>query len=500
MPDQPHSVDPAAQPALRRSLGVLDGIAIAASSTAATTSIGIGLGVTAGVVGLHLPAIMLLAFLPVLGIAGAYSRLNRVEPNAGNGYVWVGRSLTPWLGFMVGWVNIVAVVAFLAYTTAVTGSALLQLAGDAGLHRVGTLALDPGSTAQTTAVGILVLVAVTLTAVTGIRAAARLQAGLLVFEYVVLLGFCGYGIVTGPHDFSLSWFDPFAIPSATALAQGMLLSVFCYWGFESAFSINEEVRDPRDASRAGITTLFTMLALFLLGSIAFQRVLSEEELVGHGAEGLAFFGERLASQPWAALPLVALMFSAVASLQAGVIPTARAMFAMSRDRTLGPVWSKVSPRYGTPAAGTLLIGALAAVVAALALIIPRLADMIMATVSAVGIVVALSYALTAVAAAVRFRSLLREDWRQGVRAVVLPALSAATLLGLGGYLGWSFYTSADHFEVSADNGWFLLFTPLAMIASGFVAAAWAKWVRRSPYFRTGKGTDADAPSLLVPSP
>ncbi|MDT9695753.1 APC family permease [Streptomyces sp. P17] len=497
MTDTPPAVDP---PALRKSLGVLDGVAIAASSTAATTSIGIGLGVTAGVVGLHLPAIMLLAFLPVLGIAGAYARLNRVEPNAGNGYVWVGRSLTPWLGFMVGWVSIVAVVAFLAYTTAVTGSAVIQLAGDAGLRRLGGLSLDPGSTAQTTAVGIVVLAAVTVTAVTGVRKAARLQGWLLVFEYAVLLGFCGYGIVTGPHAFSLSWFDPFAIPSATALAQGMLLSVFCYWGFEAAFTVNEEVRDPRDASRAGFTTLFTMLALFLLGSVAFQRVLSEDELAGHGAEGLAFFGDRLASQPLAALPLVALMFSAVASLQAGVIPAARGMFAMSRDRTLGPVWSKVSPRYGTPAAGTLLIGALAAAVATLALVIPRLADMIMATVTAVGIIVALSYALTALAAAVRFRSLLREDWPQGIRAVVLPTLSALTLLGLGGYLGWSFYTSADHFEVSADNGWFLLATPLAMIASGFLAAAWARYVRKSPYFRTGRGSDAEAPQLIPTAP
>ena len=497
MTDKPYGVDPPARPVLRRSLGVLDGIAIAASSTAATTSIGIGLGVTAGVVGLHLPAIMLLAFLPVLGIAGAYSRLNRVEPNAGNGYVWVGRSLTPWLGFMVGWVNIVATIAFLAYTTAVTGSALIQLAGDAGIHTVGGLALDPGSTAQTTLLGLVVLVAVTLTAVTGIRTAARLQTGLLVFEYVVLLGFCGYGIVTGPHAFSWSWFDPFALPSAQALAQGLLLSVFCYWGFEAAFSVSEEVRDPRDASRAGLITLVTMLVLFLLGSVAFQRVLSEEELAGHGAQGLAYFGERLASQPLAALPLVALMFSAVASLQAGVIPTARGMFAMSRDRTLGPVWSRVSARYGTPAVGTVLIGALAAAVAALALVIPRLADMIMATVNAVGIVVALSYALTALAAAVRFRGLLREDWRQGVRAVVLPTLSAAALLGLGGYLGWSFYTSADHLELSPDNGWFLLLTPLAMIVSGCVAAAWAKWVRRSPYFRSGTGTDADAPRLLT---
>ncbi|MEV5789053.1 APC family permease [Streptomyces sp. NPDC052192] len=494
MTQKPYGVDP---PSLRRTLGVADGVAIAASSTAATTSIGIGLGVTAGVVGLHLPAIMLLAFLPILGIAGAYSRLNKVEPNAGNGYVWVGRSLSPWLGFLVGWVSIVATVAFLAYTTAVTGSAMIQLAGEAGVHEVAGLTLDPGSTAQTTAVGILVLVAVTLTAVTGVKTAARLQSGLLVFEYVVLLGFCGYGIVTGPHPFSLSWFDPFQIPSTTALAQGLLLSVFCYWGFEAAFTVNEEVRDPRDASRAGTITLVTMLGLFLLGSVAFQRVLSEDELAGHGAEGLAFLGNRLADQPLAALPLVALMFSAVASLQAGVIPTARGMFAMSRDRTLGPVWSRVSTRYGTPATGTLLIGALAVGVAGLALVIPRLADMIMATVNAVGIVVALSYALTALAAAVRFRGLLREDWRVGVRAVVFPALSACALLGLGGYLAWSFYTSTDHFEVSADNGWFLLLTPTVMVVSGFAAAAWAKWVRKSPYFTTGRGTDADAPQLLA---
>ncbi|MEW2167758.1 APC family permease [Streptomyces sp. NPDC007084] len=492
MTEKPYGVDP---PSLRRPLGVVDGVAIAASSTAATTSIGIGLGVTAGVVGLHLPAIMLLAFLPFLGIAGAFSRLNRVEPNAGNGYVWVGRSLSPWLGFLVGWVSIVATVAFLAYTTAVTGSAMIQLAGEAGLHRVAGLALDPGSTAQTTVVGIGVLVAVTLTAVTGVRTAARLQSGLLVFEYVVLLGFCGYGIVTGPHPFSLSWFDPFAIPSATALAQGLLLSVFCYWGFEAAFTVNEEVRDPRDASRAGTITLVTMLGLFLFGSVAFQRVLSEEELAGHGAQGLAFLGNRLADQPLAALPLVALMFSAVASPQAGVIPTARGMFAMSRDRTLGPVWSRVSTRYGTPATGTLLIGAPAVAVAGLALVIPRLADMIMATVNAVGIVVALSYGLIALAAAARFRGLLREDWRVGVRAVVLPALSACALLGLGGCLAWSFYSSADHFEVSADNGWFLLLAPAVMIVSGFGAAAWAKWVRKSAYFTTGRGTDADAPHV-----
>ncbi|MGX1881943.1 APC family permease [Streptomyces sp. NPDC055287] len=485
----PYGSDPPAPGTLTRTLGVMDGFAIAASSTAATTSIGIGLGVTAGVVGLHLPIIMLLAFLPVLGIASAYTRLNRSEPNMGSGYVWVGRSLSPWLGFLVGWIGLVATVVFLSYTTAVTGSALLQLVRETGIRGVAGLTLDPDSTAQSTALGILVLIAVTFTAVTGLRAAAKLQKYLLVFEYAVLLAFCGYGLVVGPHPFSLDWLNPFTIPSGQALAQGLLLSVFCYWGFESSFSVNEEVRDPQDASRAGLITLFTMLGLFLLGSFAFQRVLSQDELAGNGAQGLTFFGDRLADQPLAALPLIALTFSAVASLQAGVIPTVRGMFAMSRDRTMGPLWSRISPRYGTPAAGTVAIGCVAAAVAFLSLVLPKIGDLILASVNAIGVVVSLYYALTALAAAARFRST--------PRVVVVPVLSAAVLLALGGYLCWTFYTSADHFEISPDNGWFMLACPAVMLLSGVVAAAWAKWVRKSPYFVTGRGTDPDAVPLTV---
>ncbi|MFF1872269.1 APC family permease [Kitasatospora herbaricolor] len=488
-----------ARPGLRKSLGVVDGVVIAASSIAATSSVGIGLGLTAGVVGLHLPAVTLLAFLPVLGIASGYARLNRVEPNAGNAYTWVGGILNPWLGFLTGWVNLVGGIVFMAYTTTVTGSALLQLLGEAGLHGLAGLTLDPDSTAQTTLVGLLVLLAATLVAVRGVGLAARLQKYLLVFEYLVLLGFCGYGLFAGDQPFSLSWYDPFAIPSLSALAQGMVLMVFCYWGFETVFSVGEEVRDPRDASRAGMLALVSVLAVFLLAGTAFQRVLPMDELVDNGAQGLTWFGHRLAQQPLAALPLIALTFSAVASLQAAVIPAARGNFAMGRDRTLGPVWTRLHPRYGTPAAGTLLVAGIAAAVALLCLAVPTVTDLIGAAVNSIGIVVAFYYALTGTAAAVRFRHLLREAPAQALRAVVAPLVSAVVLLVLGGYLAWTFWSSADHFELSADNGWFQLLGPVLMIGTGLLAAAWARWVRRSPYFTTGRGTDADVADL-TPAP
>ncbi|HJD82336.1 APC family permease [Kitasatospora aureofaciens] len=467
---------------MHKSIGLLDGAAIAASSTAATSSIGIGLGLMAGVVGLHLPAIMLLAFLPVLAIAGGYGRLNAVEPDAGSSYRWVGRTLSPWLGFLTGWVNTVGTVVFMAYTTTVTGSAVIQLLDQAHLRSVAGLRLDPDSTVQCTLLGLVVLIAAALVAVRGLDLAARLQKALLVFEYAVLLGFCGYGLFAGDQPFSLQWFNPFDLPSFDAVAQGMVLAVFCYWGFESVFSVGEEVREPRDASRAGFLALVVMMLLFLLAGTAFQRVLPLDELADNGAHGLTYFGEKLAHQPLAALPLIALTLSAVASLQSSVIPTARGMYAMGRDGVLGGVWTRLHPRHATPAVGTLLITGIAVALALVSVVIPTVNDLISAAVNAIGVIVALYYALTAVASAVRFRHLLRTAPLEGLRAVVGPLLGAAVLLAVGGYLAWTFYDSTDHFELSADNGWFELTVVVLMIVTGLPSAAWARWRRRSPYF------------------
>jgi amino acid transporter len=482
--------------ALRRSLGVVDGVAIAASSTAATTSIAIGMGTIATIVGLQAPALLLLAFLPVLGIATAYARLNRSEPNCGNGYVWVGRALGPWPGFLTGWVTLVGSVIFCAYTSAIMGSVVLAFANKAGLHSLAGIALDPTSTGVTTAVGLVILLGLTALAVTGVRSATRFQFALLIFEYAVLLAFCGWALVTGDHAVSLSWFNPFEISSGTTFAQGMVLAVFFFWGWDAAFSVNEETKSPGDAARGGLIALFAMLGLFLFASVAFQREMSLAELVRNGPQALPYLGEKLAAEPWATLPLVALMFSAVASVQATLIPTARGLFAMSRDRTMGPVWTRIHPRYGTPAAGTVVVMGIAGVIALLAVAIPKLSDMLLAAVNAIGLIVALYYGLTALACAVRFRSARHEGAREALLAIGVPTVSGLILLGLGGYLGYSYLTMSDHFELSPDNGWFMFSLPAAIILAGLGMAAVAKYVRHSPYFTTGRGTDAE--SLTLP--
>ncbi|MFI0453810.1 amino acid permease [Actinomadura sp. 6N118] len=79
----------------------------------------------------------------------------------------------------------------------------------------------------------------------------------------------------------------------------------------------------------------------------------------------------------------------------------------SHDRTLGPVWSKVDARYGTPAAGTILIAVIAAGIALLSLSIPKLSEAILAAVNAIGLLVALYYGLAAITCAWRQRMVQR---------------------------------------------------------------------------------------------
>ncbi|MFE2323296.1 APC family permease [Streptomyces sp. NPDC059385] len=485
---------------LRRSLGIIDGMAIGASSSAATTSIALGMSSLAAAVGLQTPAVLLLAFLPVLGIATAYARLNRSEPNCGNGYTWVGTSLGPWPGFLVGWVTVVGTVVFLAYTSAICGSVVLQFANRAGWNDFGLLPLDPNSTTLCTVVGLVVLIGVTTLAATGIRGTARFQVTLLAFEYAVLLAFFAWALITGRQGFSWSWFNPFAISDGAGFAQGLVLAVFFFWGWDAAFSVTEETRQTGDAARAGFISLFAMLGLFLFASVALQRELSLAELIGNGPQMLPQIGARLADEPWASLPLLALALSAVASVQSAMIPTARALFAMGRDRTMGRVWTRVHPIHGTPAAGTVLIMVIAAGLAVLATAIPKLSDMLLAAVSSGGLLVSLYYGLTALACAIRFRSTLRAGFREALLSVVVPAASGTVLLGIGVYLSCSYLTMSDHFEAAPDNGWFMLSMPASILVAGLAAAAWAKYGRRSPYFTSGRGTDEASLRLPMDAP
>ena len=82
-------------------LGTFDTIVMAVAGSAPAYSIAATTAVLVASVGLAGPAALLYCAIPMLGIVLAFGRLGRIDVNAGASYSWVGRTVHPFLGFLV---------------------------------------------------------------------------------------------------------------------------------------------------------------------------------------------------------------------------------------------------------------------------------------------------------------------------------------------------------------------------------------------------------------
>ena len=80
-----------------------DAVIVGMASSGPTASIALTLAAIVGV-SIRRPVAILICGLPMFGIALAYRRLNRWQVDCGASYTWIGRAITPYLGFIVGWI------------------------------------------------------------------------------------------------------------------------------------------------------------------------------------------------------------------------------------------------------------------------------------------------------------------------------------------------------------------------------------------------------------
>jgi amino acid transporter len=158
-------------------LGFVSSVVIGVASTAPGYSLAAVLTLVVAAVGVQAPAVLILAFVPMLFIAASYYYMNRADPDCGTTFSWVTRAMGPWTGWIGGWAIIVADVIVMA-----------NLAQIAGLY--GFLLFDWQSAADSTFwvtfVGIIWIAVMTTICVIGIELSARTQVGLLGAEVITL--------------------------------------------------------------------------------------------------------------------------------------------------------------------------------------------------------------------------------------------------------------------------------------------------------------------------
>ncbi|MFN8630540.1 MAG: APC family permease [Chloroflexota bacterium] len=498
-------------------LGFVSNVVIGVASTAPAYSLAVSLGLIAAAVGIASPAVMWLSFLPMLAIAIGYYYLNRAEPDCGTSFTWVTSAMGPHLGWMSGWAIIAAdiiVMASLAEVAAQYTFGLFGIDVSPG-HELIPIAIG-GQTIDLAVMGLGIAFVAVLTWICyrGIELSARTQLILLVLELVALAIFAGVALVrvateapAGSMPFSLDWLNPLSIVDAdgafdsSALAAGVLVTLFIYWGWDSTATVNEESANPTEGpGRATVVSTVILVLTYVVVSIAVQSWAGVERLAAAGeSDVFSAIASEVLGTPLDKIVILAVLTSAAASTQTTILPTARTAFSMGARGALPKMWADVHPTFQTPTNATIWMGILSVVfyVALKAISANVYAD----AVAALGMMIAFYYGLSGFAAAIFYRRVLLRSAKNLLLIGVVPVLG-------GIVLAWAFVRSAidmaDPANSYSGETWFGMAIPLAITVITFglglvLMIAW--WVRSPAFFRLRPTTfdEGAAPPITVSS-
>ena len=102
-------------------IGLVSTIVIGVASTAPGYSLAASLGFVTESSGAQAPAVLWLAFVPMLFIAYAYRELNNEVPDCGTTFTWGTKAFGPWVGWLGGWGVAVAGMVVLANLAQIGG-------------------------------------------------------------------------------------------------------------------------------------------------------------------------------------------------------------------------------------------------------------------------------------------------------------------------------------------------------------------------------------------
>jgi amino acid transporter len=415
-------------------IGLLSSVVIGLAATAPAYSITATLGFVVIAVGLHAPAVLLLAFFPMMAIAVAFSQLNRDDPDCGTTFTWGTRTFGPWVGWMGGWGMTFAAVIAMAYLAGIAGQYFFLLFGADDLA---------GSRGWVAVVGVAIISLMTVVCYRGIRISAKLQFVLFGIEAVMLVVFSLVALVkvysgnapAGSTHPTMTWLNPFQTGGVSAFTAGLLLALFIYWGWDSSVSINEETTDRHvNPGRAAVIATVALLALYLLTTTAAQAY------GGGSSKGLGLANPHTATDVLATLGdsvlggtlnkllILATFSSAIGALQTGILPAARTTLAMSTYKALPSAFGRMSTQFQSPSVSTAFIGGSTAVLFVLGTFIAD-GRVQWDSIAAIGLLIAFYYGLVGYTSVWYFRRDLRNSTKDLLLKGVIPLAGALTLTG-----------------------------------------------------------------------
>lgn len=330
---------------LRRGIGRIDAISLVIGSM-----IGSGIFIVSAESArlLGSPGWLLLAWVAAgaLTLAGALScaELAAMLPRAGGQYVFFREAYGPLTGFLFGWAMFLVIQTGTIAAVAVAFAKFLgvlapSVSGEA-LFRIGPLSASP---VQLVAIAMIVLL--TASNATGLRAGTRTQNLFTAAKFAALLALAIAGLLLGGGP-DTALFGPVFLPAQTlageplvgvgllvALCAAMVGPLFSQSAWNNVTFAAEEVDDPGRTLPFAllfgcliVTTLYVVTNVAYLNSLGFFEIAhAPGDRVGTAAAG-ALLGPRGATAVAGAI-----MVSTFGCVNGLILSGARVSFAMARD-------------------------------------------------------------------------------------------------------------------------------------------------------------------------
>jgi amino acid transporter len=446
-------------------LGLFDSVVMAVAGSAPAYTIAGSTAVLVGAVGFAGPAALLYCGIPMLGIAWAFSYLNRLEANAGASYAWVGRVLHPGLGFIAGWSLVISATIFM-----VAGS---LPAGQVTIGLFSTSAAT-SNTALITAVGSVWFLVMVGLVIAGVRVTARAQWIMSGVEVAILVLFAILAIVhSASHSvakFSWSWLGFSHFNGLAGFAAGGLVAAFYYWGWDVASNLNEEMKDSkRSAGLGGIVGVLIVFALYEIFTIATNLAMPAKTIQANSGDVLAVLGQEVWRGTGGKLLVIAVMLSTIATLETTLIQVTRTLFAMSRERTLPAFLGRILPGRQTPWLATIAVAIVSLGLFIGSNYVGSVSTILTDAIDAIGLQICVYYGLAGLTVVIAFRK------------VLFASVKNFLLIGLWPFVGAVFMFWILGESIPSD-GAVVVWFGLGGLAIGFIPLA-AYWIMGSPYFK-----------------
>jgi urea carboxylase system permease len=352
---------------LRRVLGIYSSFAVAFSYISPSTGIFslfvLGLAIAGPYFFWSWPLVALGQFIVALNFAEVSSHF----PVAGSVYQWTKYLANRHYAWFTGWFYLFAGILTIAAVDATIPLVLIPL-----LNNVFGTSLSTSNLGLDITIAVLVLISTTLLNIFGVRLVALVNNTGVVFEILGMVVFALVLLIFYHHQSATVVFDASYLGSGFtggAFLAAMFMSLFVIYGFDTASTLAEETKNPRQAAPravlASVVGAFVIGAIFLYSTlIAIPDMAKFVTSAGKGtiASPADIFNAVLPT--WLAsvylLIVLAAIYVCCLAIQTSTI---RLAFGMARDGKLpfGRIYNKVSPSLHTPVGTCIVVGVLAAI-------------------------------------------------------------------------------------------------------------------------------------------